>query len=175
MKEKTFTTPTHAETDDGMTDFMLQAFDHACDKDMNQELKDEALRLVRLYINNPDADEHNPLFGMVSGFMLGMNEGMNVADTLNGIADENKTTANASTLEDISAELQGVSRTLCCLVEFVQPKGMMHDCNAPTESTLENAFFAVQRQIDRIADDLTDIADGIRKPQPRPTKARIAV
>ncbi len=175
MKEKTFTTPTHAETDDGMTDFMLQAFDHACNKDMNQELKDEALRLVRLYIGNPDADEHNPLFGMVSGFMLGMNEGMNVADTLNGIADENKTTANASTLEDISAELEGVSRTLCCLVELIRPKEPMQDCNVPTETTIESAFFAVECQLDRIADHLTEIADGIRKPQPRPTKARIAV
>ena len=166
MKEKPFT-PTHDVTDDEMDDFMLTAFNNAVDG-MNQELKEDALRLVRLYINNPNADERNPLFGMVSGFMLGMNEGMNVADVLNDAAHEQ----SESTLEDIAAELTGISRTITCLVELITPRRDIDNINAPTQCTVESAFFAIERQIDRIADQLADYK---KERQPRPTKARIAV
>ena len=68
--------------------FMLQAFDHATNEMMNDETKAEALQLARLYVGNPDMTESSPLFALMSGFLMGMYEGMRIADTLNAAAAE---------------------------------------------------------------------------------------
>ena len=64
-------------------------------------------------------------------------------------------------LEDIAVELTGVSNIICCISELVQPKQSLNEINAPTEPTIEGAFYAVQRQIDRIANRLNEIAKAL--------------
>ena len=73
---------------DEMRGFMLQAFDHAIDEMLNDETKAEALQLARLYVGNPDMTESSPLFGLMSGFLMGVSEGMRIADTMNAAAAE---------------------------------------------------------------------------------------
>lgn len=68
--------------------FILQAFDHAADEMLNDETKAEALQLARLYVGNPDMPESSPMFSLMSGFIIGMSEGMRIADTLNAAAAE---------------------------------------------------------------------------------------
>lgn len=65
-------------------------------------------------------------------------------------------------LEDIAAELTGISRTLTCIAELVMPR-RIDGISTPTESTIEGAFFAIERQIDRIADNLNDFDDALMK------------
>ena len=63
------------------------------------------------------------------------------------------------TLEDVAAELTGVSAAITCLADLAQPKQSLQEINTPTETTLDSAFFAITRQIDRIADHLNEFAD----------------
>lgn len=86
-KENMNTTPETFDNDE-YRGFILQAFDHAADEMLNDETKAEALQLARLYIGNPDMTERSPLFGLMSGFLMGLSEGMRIADTLNAAAAE---------------------------------------------------------------------------------------
>ena len=67
--------------------FMLQAFDHATDELLNDETKAEAHRLTKMYYGF-SVDDSDPLFAIMCGFIIGMSEGMRIADTLNAAAAE---------------------------------------------------------------------------------------
>ena len=73
------------------------------------------------------------------------------------------------TLEDVAAELTGVSAAITCLADLAQPKQSLQEINTPTETTLDSAFFAITRQIDRIADHLNEFAEMYAKKAATPT------
>ena len=94
MLEKT--TPTTAaaadsadlDDEDGYRELILQAFDHATNTTMNEDTKAEALQLARLYLGLPNMPASSPMLGIMTGFLMGMSEGMRIAETLDKIAAE---------------------------------------------------------------------------------------
>ena len=78
---ETMLTPT--TDDEEMRTFILQAFDYAIENNLNADTRNEALYLTRLYLNNSTVSNATPLFGTIIGFMLGIEEGMRIADVLN--------------------------------------------------------------------------------------------
>ena len=84
-KENMNTTPETFDNDE-YRGFILQAFDHATDEMLNDETKAEALQLARLYIGNPDMPESSPMFSLMSGFLMGVSEGMRIAAAIDANA-----------------------------------------------------------------------------------------
>ena len=80
-----------AEDTDDETDeargFMLQAFEYAMENSMNDETKAEAKALCTMFFGKECSDS-SPAFALMSGFIMGMGEGMRVAETLDRIAAE---------------------------------------------------------------------------------------
>ncbi len=87
MNKENMNTPENYNEDECRA-FMLQAFDRAVSEDMNDETKAEALTLARLYIGVPDMPESSPLFGLMSGFLMGVKAGMNIAAAIDGATTE---------------------------------------------------------------------------------------
>lgn len=61
-------------------------------------------------------------------------------------------------IEDIAAELSGISSSLKCLTLFVKPNDSL-PLDIPSRMTIEGAFYAIEQQLERIADNLIDFAD----------------
>lgn len=70
--------------------FILQAFDHATDEMLNDETKAEARELVKLYFNADNPADSSPAMCLMSGFLMGISEGMRIADVMNAAAAEKK-------------------------------------------------------------------------------------
>lgn len=68
--------------------FILQAFDHATGEMLNDETKAEARQLVKMYFGADNHADASPAMCLMSGFLLGISEGMRIADTLNAAAAE---------------------------------------------------------------------------------------
>lgn len=60
---------------------MLNAFDRATDDIENEELKEEAHLLTKAYYGF-NVKNDNPLFAIMTGFLLGVNEGIGIAEAL---------------------------------------------------------------------------------------------
>ena len=68
--------------------FILQAFDHATDEMLNEETKTEARELVKIYFGAESPADASPAMFIMSGFLMGLHEGMRIADTFNAAAAE---------------------------------------------------------------------------------------
>lgn len=69
-----------------MDSFIIQALDNAIEN-LNDKTKAEALRLARAYFGE-STTERSPSFTFVSGFLIGMGEGMKIADIIDAAAAE---------------------------------------------------------------------------------------
>ena len=85
MNKENMNTPENYNEDDCRA-LMLQAFDRAVSEDLNDDTKAEALTLARLYIGVPDMPESSPLFGLMSGFLMGVKAGMDIAAAIDSTA-----------------------------------------------------------------------------------------
>lgn len=74
------------DPDDEYRGFILQAFDHAAGEMMNDETKAEARRLVKAYFGADNPADASPAMCLMTGFLMGMNEGMKIADVFNAAA-----------------------------------------------------------------------------------------
>ena len=86
-KENMNTTPDTFDIDE-YRNFVLQACDHATDEMLNDDTKAEARQLVCLYFDAKDPADASPAMCLMTGFLMGMSEGMRIADTLNAAAAE---------------------------------------------------------------------------------------
>ncbi len=77
---------TENATENSIRNIMLGAFDHAVSETLDDETKAEALQLARLYIGNPDMPESSPMFSLMSGFLMGVSEGMRIAAAIDANA-----------------------------------------------------------------------------------------
>ncbi len=91
-KENMNTTPETFDNDE-YRGFILQAFGHATDEMLNDETKAEAKQLVCLYFGAKDPADASPAMCLMIGFLMGMSEGMRIAETLDGIAAEQQQNA----------------------------------------------------------------------------------
>lgn len=87
MNKENMNTPENYNEDECRA-VMLQAFDRAVSEGMNDETRAEALTLARLYIGVPDMPESSPLFGLMSGFLIGVKAGVNIAAAIDGVTTE---------------------------------------------------------------------------------------
>lgn len=79
-----------AEPADDMSEeraFILSAFDYAMDNHLNDDTKAEAHELIKLYFG-ADCTDKSPMFSLMSGFIIGMTEGMRIAACLDKAAAE---------------------------------------------------------------------------------------
>lgn len=70
--------------------FILQAFDHASDEMMNDDTKAEARQLVKMYFGADNPADASPAMCIMTGFLMGVSEGMRIADVMNEAAAEKK-------------------------------------------------------------------------------------
>lgn len=64
----------------------LQAFERATETQLNNDTKAEALHLARLYAGDQKLAENSPLTAMFTFFLLGIGEGMKLADAIDHAA-----------------------------------------------------------------------------------------
>ena len=82
MKNNEFTTTTNNTADiDQYRALMLQLLDHAVENTLNEENKKEALHITRLYFGD-ECDESGAGFKLITGFLMGVNEGMRLAQII---------------------------------------------------------------------------------------------
>lgn len=67
-------------------------------------------------------------------------------------------------LDDIAAELHGISSNILIVSNFVEPK-QMQDCDTPSENTLQETFFAIMRHLEHAAESLLDFEERLMKAQ----------
>lgn len=61
-------------------------------------------------------------------------------------------------ISDIAAEIIGISRCISMIELLVKPIDTTDNPQSvPSQDTVDDAFFAVTQQLDRIADDLNDL------------------
>ena len=87
MNKENMNTPENFNEDESRA-IILQAFDRAVREDMNDDTRAEALTLARLYTGAPDMPESSPLFGLMSGFLMGVKAGMNIAAAIDSATTE---------------------------------------------------------------------------------------
>ena len=64
---------------------MLELFNHANETMLNEENAAEALQITRLYFGE-NSERNGYGFVVMTGFLMGVNEGMRLADVLNAPA-----------------------------------------------------------------------------------------
>lgn len=67
-------------------------------------------------------------------------------------------------LDDIAAELHGISSNILIVSNIVEPK-QMQDCDTPSENTLQEAFFAIMKCLEHAADNLIDFEQRLMQAQ----------
>lgn len=72
----------NAEMTNEEDNLLLQAFDHACETIMNDGTKEAAIRLARAYFG-ADTREKSIAVYLMTGFYMGVNEGMRIMAALN--------------------------------------------------------------------------------------------
>ena len=67
-------------------------------------------------------------------------------------------------LDDIAAEIHGISSNLFIVSSIVEPK-QMQDIDTPSENTVQEAFFAILKNLDHVAESLLDFETRLMKAQ----------
>lgn len=68
-------------------------------------------------------------------------------------------------LDNLVAELHGVSSNLFVVSSLVMPNDKLNDIDIMSETTMQEAFFSIMRNIDGIADRLEDATVRLMKAQ----------
>lgn len=71
---------------------------------------------------------------------------------------------NPFDLDDIAAELHGISSTILIVSEIVEPK-RMQDMDTTSDNTLQEAFFSIIKNLEHVADNLLDFEERLMKAQ----------
>lgn len=69
---------------------------------------------------------------------------------------DGRTKVDPFDLDDLVAELHGVSSNLFVVSSLVMPNDKLNDIDIMSETTMQEAFFSIMRNIDGIADRLED-------------------
>lgn len=67
-------------------------------------------------------------------------------------------------LDDLAAELHGISSNILIISSIVEPK-QMQDMDALSDDTLQEAFFAIMKNLEHVADNLLDFEKSLMKAQ----------
>ena len=67
-------------------EFLVSVFARAVEKELDDETREYAADLARAYVG-ADVPPKSPLYMMMTGFILGMNEGMRVSSAAYSAAD----------------------------------------------------------------------------------------
>lgn len=76
---------TENTTENSIRNIMLGAFDHAVSETLNEDTKAEALQLTRLYFGEESTEDGHG-FKLMTGFLMGVSEGMRIAAAIDATA-----------------------------------------------------------------------------------------
>ena len=67
-------------------------------------------------------------------------------------------------IDTLAAELHGISSNILIVSSIVEPK-VMQDVDTPSDNTVQEAFFAIMRNLEHVADELIDLEERLMKAQ----------